>query len=699
MLIHALYVMIAGSVAVNTVQAEPEQSNAFVLEIEASNPQGGFFEVFFDTGRGYNQFDWVGQELPASEELTSLRFVLARGPIKRIRIDPAQNETVMRIGKIRLLTPAGETLAAWGPGDLAAMRQIESIRIQDGLAIVTTSPGSNDPMIYLRNPPHEKTTRWLGRKNIDVPQVILLATLIGAMIGIAWCGAYSVMTSGYPSWKTRKNGLAVASVFIFVLGFRLTLLYRFSSPIPYWDEWEADLYYLVLPFLSGYLDWPALFELHSEHRIVVTRLITLVGVLLNGEYDPRIGMVAGAVLWSATIALVSAGIFRLLPKLWFSILIPYWVIAALPFDSTNLTWGGQSQIYALTFMATCTLALGVATRPNGFLFLAAAGASGVSLLTMGSGFVAPLIAVGLCLYRSIGGKEFRRIQFGYASVFAVAALVGLLTYEKSSLHASSYAKTAIEFWHGFQGFASWPLPPGPGALLIMWLPWFILGVVLLARPDRSRRASSGWLAFGLGTWTLVHAAGLGYSRPGLSTSLDPKYLTSEFAIISATVAATAYLCQRPLRPYPKILIVLLTIVSCFAAWMAGMHGIDSARAHLKRQSIHTEIVASYLRTRNHQLLFDLPAYKTPYWNSNELAVRLESADLIGVLPFELRAGSQVLNSSNAEKADSPGRLTLLVVALMKCSRVLAGLGAFLFLISLFLPRQTGRKKAAPTPLQ
>jgi len=366
MLIHAFYVIIAGFVAVNAVHAETEQSDAFILEIEASNPQGGYFEVFFDTGRGYNHFDWVGQELPASNQLTSFRFVLARAPIKRIRIDPAQGETVMRIGKVRLLTPTGEILSAWGPEDLAAMNQIESIRIQDGLATITTSPGSNDPMIYLRNPPQENTMRWLGRKNVDVPHVILLAVLIAAMIGIAWCGAYSVMAPDSCSKRTRKTGLAVASVFVFVLGFRLTLLYRFSSPIPYWDEWEADLYYLVLPFLNGYLDWQALFELHSEHRIVVTRMITLVGVLLNGEYDPRIGMVAGAVLWSATIALVSAGIFRLLPKVWFPLLIPFWVIAALPFDSTNLTWGGQSQIYALTFTATCTLALGVAKRPNGF---------------------------------------------------------------------------------------------------------------------------------------------------------------------------------------------------------------------------------------------------------------------------------------------------------------------------------------------
>jgi len=257
----------------------------------------------------------------------------------------------------------------------------------------------------------------------------------------------------------------------------------------------------------------------------------------------------------------------------------------------------------------------------------------------------------------------------------------------------------IEFWHGFQGFASWPLPPSLGALLIVWLPWFILGVVLLARPDRSGRASSGWLAFGLGAWALVHAAGLGYSRPGLSVSLDPKYLTSEFSIISATVAATVYLCRQPRRLYPKILIVLLTIVSFFAAWKAGMHGIDSAHAHLKRQSIHTEIVTSYLKTGNHQLLFDLPAYKTPYWNSNELAVRLESADLIGILPFELRVDSQRLNSSNTEKPDSPGRLTLLLITMMKYSRILAGSGAILFFFALFLPRQKDREKVPPSSLQ
>ena len=213
------------------------------------------------------------------------------------------------------------------------------------------------------------------------------------------------------------------------------------------------------------------------------------------------------------------------------------------------------------------------------------------------------------------------------------------------------------------------------------------------------RRAVGWrLASALGRSFTSRRSGIFTPRSFGFTRSEVPYLP-EFAIISATVGATVYLCRQPRRLYAKILIVLLTIVSCFATWKAGLHGIDSARAHLKRQSIHTEIVTSYLKTGNHQLLFDLPAYKTPYWNSNELAVRLESADLVRILPFELRADSQRPNSINAEKPDSPGRLTFLVVTMMRYSRILAASGATLFLFALFLPRQQGGEKVMPSTLQ
>ena len=63
------------------------------------------------------------------------------------------------------------------------------------------------------------------------------------------------------------------SVFAVGLSSKLWLILKCGSSVPYWDQWE------LLPLLKG--GWSGLFATHNEHRIVFTKLWTVLLFNLN----------------------------------------------------------------------------------------------------------------------------------------------------------------------------------------------------------------------------------------------------------------------------------------------------------------------------------------------------------------------------------------------------------------------------------
>lgn len=671
----------------------------FVLEMEAANPTGGILEVFYDVGRGYNNhLDWISIDLPPSSDLESYRLELARLPIKRLRIDPAQAETVMRIGRVRLLSPDDDVLVEWEPEDLVPINQIDSVRIEDGASVITVAEGANDPMLYVRDPPLEVTARWLDRKFVGAPGIMFLAVVMVTFLAVGWRGAYMAVAPRSDRGQRRRTALAVAGVFMLVFGIRLGLIGQYGLPIPYWDEWDMDIHYLLFPLLNGHLDWVALFENQSEHRIVVTRIINLVSFLINGEFDPRIGMVAGALMWSATVALLSAAMFSALPSRWYPALAPFWVVAALPFDSVNLFWGGQSQMYALPFTAACVLGLAAVDRPRLFHFAAAAAVSTVSLFTMGSGLVAPLIAGAICGFRALRERSRNPAMIAYSAVFFLVGSGGILIYETSPWHAPDYTRSLLGFLWTYVDVSSWPLPPFPGLALVFWLPWIILTVLVLFGRLPTARSACGWLAFGLGIWALGHVIGLSYARPELSPSTGPRYFTSMFAFLPANLAAVVLLWRSGLPAPIRWMITVSVLVGVAGVGMHGLRGFQAAQNHHDRQLIHINLITEYVQTRDPAVMHYVNPVRSPFWNSDELAVRLEAENIIAVLPFGLRHPITEPLSEPDHASAAPGPLTRIAVVWLRFGPMLAGCGGILLLAASFLPGPRIPKETVVSPL-
>ena len=82
-----------------------------------------------------------------------------------------------------------------------------------------------------------------------------------------------------------------AAVFLTVFSSKLWLIDLFGSPLPWWDQWEAEGWLLYVPFLEKTLALKDMFAAHCEHRIFANRALSLLTLAANGQWDARVGMV------------------------------------------------------------------------------------------------------------------------------------------------------------------------------------------------------------------------------------------------------------------------------------------------------------------------------------------------------------------------------------------------------------------------
>jgi hypothetical protein len=369
------------------------------------------------------------------------------------------------------------------------------------------------------------------------------------------------------------------------------------------------------------------------------------------------------------------------------------VFAALPFDANNFFWGGQSQMYALNFLAIGTLAIAAGEQLGPLAWLGGAAAGSVSLVTMGSGFVAPGLAAGVCVVRFIFERTRRRDLAVLALIFAAIAVAGFLARTDSRWHAFTYARTAAKFWRSFVAYATWPLPPHWASVAVVWLPWLAVGIWTLAR-----RAGSclDWLAIGIGAWALVNAIGLAYARPELTSPFDSKYNT---AVSLAGVASVLSSCALSARLRSRWWLLIAPVAAALAVAVAatdyGARGIADARFYRDLKNPHNALVRPYLATGDRSMMMEIPPERSPYWNSAELAIRLDSPLLQPVLPFPLRKALAMRPGLHLPGPLEPGPLTLGARTLMKISPLIFAIG--LVLIVLGLRRWPATAGAANTP--
>ncbi len=209
--------------------------------------------------------------------------------------------------------------------------------------------------------------------------------------------------------RVSPNNLRLAAwlcgLFTVIVGAKLWIIQVYSTDIPYWDQWdEARL--VFQPWLAGHLTWSALFAPHNEHRIFFTRVLDMLEIRLNGQWDPRLQMVINALIHASYACGLAFCLWRLVGKKWEGLicmsLLPFF---AFPVGAEDIIHGFQSQMYFIEIFCLVSLYGLLPGNPWSFRWFWGLAAAVMSLFTLASGMLAAIAVVGVILLSRINVVE------------------------------------------------------------------------------------------------------------------------------------------------------------------------------------------------------------------------------------------------------------------------------------------------------
>jgi len=307
-------------------------------------------------------------------------------------------------------------------------------------------------------------------------------------------------------------------LFLVIIAAKWATFDRFGSPMPDWDQWDAEASALLVPWLEGD---PAflghLFAAHNEHRVVLTKLQALALTAANGQWDARLEGVVNALLHG----LVAWGLWGLAARRWAGWpLACFWGVLAvcfgLPLGWQNVLGGFHSQQYWLLGLSVATVALLPFARAGSGRWWAGATAAALALFSMGSGLLAAAAAGMLVAVRWARREAPARDAVATLAVIAVVVGAGFLLRVEVPWHQEMKVPTAADFLASIAHSLQWPWREQDWAAVALWLPWALVALGRLRPPTPGKTAgprdNHALLVAGLGGWVLLQVAATAYAR-------------------------------------------------------------------------------------------------------------------------------------------------------------------------------------------
>ena len=312
--------------------------------------------------------------------------------------------------------------------------------------------------------------------------------------------------------------LEYLALFLIIVGARLWLVSLYGSPVPFMDQWDGEGATLFKPWLEGTLRIGDLFQPHNEHRIVLSRLLALGLLALNGQWDAQLEMVVNALLCGAMAVFLAVALVKLLsPDLRTLIVLVVGLWSALPYGHENTLWAFESSFYFLLFFSLLAI-WGLALHPS-FSWPWWSGVAGLVLacLSMASGFFAALALLGLSAVKLMTKRRLNRDSV--ILIVLCCAVVAIAFYFRTIVpgHAAIRANSFSVWTNFFGSCLAWPFCTTSATCLIMYLPVGLLVVrYFKKRPndlnETWRRQAEAVLA--VSAWVILQAAAMAYFRGG-----------------------------------------------------------------------------------------------------------------------------------------------------------------------------------------
>jgi hypothetical protein len=420
-------------------------------------------------------------------------------------------------------------------------------------------------------------------------------------------------------------------VFLVIALTRLYYVESFAVPLPYWDQWDAEGDFLLRPWIERTLKLSDLWQPHNEHRILPTRIFSLLIFEFTGSWNNLTGARLNILLAAAIPALLVWILYRDGQLFGKRFLLLAMVIAqfTLPFSFENLLIGFQSQFYFLILFTLVSITLATFRPNNVAVIFTILVLSVLSILTMASGLLTPLTVafVYFLNWYSIQTKSPAKPLI-VTALLIVLTITGYLILPQITANQIYRARNLSELSFAAGNILSWPIVGSQFPAIVFWLPALIVIPSLIFNKKLTR---TDLIMAGCFVWSLSQALAIAYGRGQELTEVASRYteLFSLGLIGNAwfVIRATETLSNRWFQ------LILPAFFGIFfyghiAHYSADMHDI---RRNYRLSLIQTENVSMYLKTKDTSYLYR-PKWETPYPDPVRLQQLLDNPTLRDILP-------------------------------------------------------------------
>ncbi len=171
----------------------------FAFEVDIASADTGWAQVFVDTGHGFNVEQSSISPVTSNEPLRRHRFLLKRGLVRKLRLDPFNGPTsATTLRSARLVDAAtGALVHEFPPASFAPNNQVAEFQIAGDLMRVVPADAANDPQLVVTFDP----ALQLGVGPRDAGWFRVMRALLVLVLCLG--GAYAVRALGRTSPGAR----------------------------------------------------------------------------------------------------------------------------------------------------------------------------------------------------------------------------------------------------------------------------------------------------------------------------------------------------------------------------------------------------------------------------------------------------------------------------------------------------------------